>query len=489
MPQITVITPAHIDTYDKLTWLKETIQSVQAQQFRDWELLIMDDASPVPLESLKTETYGDSRIRWFKMVENSGPSLCRNTAVALAESDAILPLDADDLLADERVLGNLYEAWKQNPKQVIYGDLQRLEGSQKGKSFNLPEYTFQKSLDLNGIMPVTAMHSVECHIKAGGWKQELQAGLEDVEYWIAAGKAGFCGRRIQGITLLYRRHDTSRFHQLRQVNRRENEMRNKIIGMHKDVYEGRYPMGCCGGGSSYVPPQNQQNQQQQMSISTPLTDFTDRDKTWIQYLGKREGGFSVVGDHTGIHYNIQGPGHKFEVHIHDAPKFRRSGRGLDFAIGTAPPVNTKPVLVEIPASNGPAPFQAPAPVQARIIQLDEVAARSRGVALPSQSAPANGAEMVRQPEPVPMLTESVSSDNLINSISGNYTNIGIGNGKQDFDLTPLELDKKVQEMLESESWTIQKLALADPEELKVYPGIGAKRASQIVEKAKGYLNV
>lgn len=433
MPKISILTPAYIDTPEKLIWLREMLLSLQSQRFTDWEAIIIDDCSPLSLDSLKSEF---SSFRWLKTSQQSYPSLCRNTAASLAQAEALLAVDADDLLADDNVLGNLYAAWEQNRTRVVYGDLQRLEGGQRGKIFNLAEYTFQRSLDFNGIMPVTALHSKEAHVKAGGWKSELSAGLEDVEYWIACGKAGFCGHRIHGTTLLYRRHESSRSFQLRMVNRQETEMRNKILELHRDVYEGRYPMGCCGGGPVYTPPPS--NGGQQMSISTPMTEFQDSQKQWVQYLGQREGGFGVVGRFTNINYVINGTGAKFEVHVNDLPDFRRAGRGRDFAVGVAGPVTLTPVLVEVPPPTTNGRYTPPEPVLASILSTP----------LPIQ-------------EPAKMESST-------------------------YDLSFLELGDKLQQMLEKESWTIEKLAEADLEDLKAYPGIGDTTAKRIVEAAKGW---
>lgn len=450
MPKISILTAAYINTYDRLAWLTEAIRSVQAQSFEDWEMIIIDDASPFDLSGLKIEFYGDPRLRWFRNAENSGPSLARNTAAALAEAGALLPLDADDLLAGD-ALAALYDAWAVDPGRVVYGNLQRLsESGERGRIFDLPDYTFQRALDLKGIMPVTALHSIEAHLKAGGWKKELKDGLEDVEYWISAGKAGYCGHKVASLILLYRKHEHSR-HSMLQANRLETQTGNKIIDMHRDVYEGRYPMGCCGGGTGYIPPQQTGNQQQ-MSIAATLEGYPPDQKTWVQYLGKRSGAFDMVGDHTGKHYNVRGPGYKFEIHILDAPKFRRSGRSLDFAIGAAPPVEIAPVVAEVA---GPPPaYQAPAPELSRIERLDEIAARSRQ-ALPVQNG---GQPESRQGEP-------------------------------DFDLSPLGLPERVRRALEMESWSIQKLAGASIDDLIPYPGIGSKVASQVIEKARSHLNV
>lgn len=360
---ISILMPALIDSSEKQEWISEAVKSVQAQTFQDWELVIVDDASPY---SINLE-QPDERIRIVRTANRSGPSLCRNDAAALAKYDCLFPLDADDLLADPEVLSHLFLVWEQKQDQIIYGDLQQLEvvnGSwQHGRVFDLPEYTFEKIMDLNGIIPVSAMHSKACHEAAGGWKAKLNHGLEDVEYWIAAGKAGFCGYRLPGIVLKYRKHFSSRSYQVRE-NRQETDMRNLIREMHSDIYEGRFPMGCCGGGRAYVPPQNNKVQE---SAPTTLDMVASNQKVWVEYAGGREGSFGVVGRNTNISYIVQGQGHKFEVHVLDLPIFQRQ-RGLGgkpaFLVGVPSPFpNEKKILTLEPA------FKAPSPELAKILEL------------------------------------------------------------------------------------------------------------------------
>lgn len=363
---ISIIMPAKIDNSSKLDWFNEAVDSVLRQSFKEWELIIMDDCSPAP-----PVPPADERIRYFRLTENSGPALARNTGAALAQYDAILPLDADDKLADN-ALEIMFEEWQKDKSKIVYGDLQRIEninGSwELSKPINLPSYSFELSLKFSGIMPVTSLHSKECHVKAGGWKPGIKEGLEDVEYWIAAGKAGFCGVRIPHVTLIYRRHQSSRSYNLRMVNKQETAMRNNIRSLHQDVYSGRYPMGCCGGGgkASFVPPKTVANTS--FARVSTLDQFGTNEKVWVQYTGKRNASFGVVGSYTNVAYTIDGPGHKLEVHVNDLPKFRRSGRGQDFSIGVSAPNGTKPE--EKKKTIEETMFKADAPQLAQVERLD-----------------------------------------------------------------------------------------------------------------------
>ncbi len=371
MPKLSIIMPAYIDTYDKLDWMQEALQSVQSQTFTDWECIIIDDKSPIGLDVLQNE-FKSPQFRWLKTAKQSGPATCRNTAVELSqEKNAILPLDADDLLAHENVLNVMVTEWSNNPEKFYYGNLKRLKKQGKEfitdeKVFRLAEYTFKDSLNKNGLMPATCIHSYDAWQAAGGWSSELDAGREDVEYWIKMGKVGFCGQKLDELTLIYRQHETSRDYALRRINRRESEMINKIRLLHQDVYEGRLPMGCCGsGGNGYVPPINQNI----VSVPSTLSQFDENEKVWVEYAGNKGGGFGVNGPFTSYSYQVKGRGHKLQVHAQDLSRFKSAGRGQDFIIGVSPPDN-----YEQPGQTKPDKYIPEKPVLAMIENLDSIAA-------------------------------------------------------------------------------------------------------------------
>lgn len=221
MPQVSILIPALIDTDDKADWLIECLDSVKAQTLTDFEAIIVDDASPKSLDDVRRSVADDPRFIFVRTPTRSGPALCRNTAAGLAKADVLLPLDSDDKLATPEALRQMFDVWNQDHHKIVYGDLQRLvyDGRQwmAGKVIRLAEYDFENVLDLRGIMPVTSMHSREAWGQAGGWKSRYGAGLEDVEYWINLGELGYCGRKVNALTLQYRKHDTSRTHNVRHV--------------------------------------------------------------------------------------------------------------------------------------------------------------------------------------------------------------------------------------------------------------------------------
>lgn len=88
-----------IPVYNAERFLKECIQSVCNQTYRNLEILIINDGSSDDTHSIIDEYANiDSRIRSFSKV-NSGPSDTRNTGLETATGDYVSFVDADDWIA------------------------------------------------------------------------------------------------------------------------------------------------------------------------------------------------------------------------------------------------------------------------------------------------------------------------------------------------------------------------------------------------------
>jgi len=94
-PLISIVIPA----YNCRQFIVETIRSVQAQTFRDWECVVVDDGSTDDTLALIREAVaGDPRFRLASQA-NDGPSAARNHGLALTDrrSQYIVFMDSDDL--------------------------------------------------------------------------------------------------------------------------------------------------------------------------------------------------------------------------------------------------------------------------------------------------------------------------------------------------------------------------------------------------------
>ena len=84
--------------------LAQSAGSVQAQTRRDWELIVVDDASPDATGAVaEALAAADPRIRLVRLAQNGGAARARNHAIGLARGRYIAFLDADDLWLPEKL--------------------------------------------------------------------------------------------------------------------------------------------------------------------------------------------------------------------------------------------------------------------------------------------------------------------------------------------------------------------------------------------------
>jgi teichuronic acid biosynthesis glycosyltransferase TuaG len=92
-PTFSVIVPVHNDE----SHVGAAIESVVAQTWRDWELLVVDDASTDGTWEVLQDWAGrDERIQLLRLTENMGPGAARNAALRRARGQYVAYLDSDD---------------------------------------------------------------------------------------------------------------------------------------------------------------------------------------------------------------------------------------------------------------------------------------------------------------------------------------------------------------------------------------------------------
>ena len=98
---VSIIMPS----YNTGKYIAETIASVMAQTYTDWELIIVDDASTDNTAEVvqNVATTNASKIRFLQNVHNSGAAVSRNRALREARGKWIAFLDSDDLWAPEKL--------------------------------------------------------------------------------------------------------------------------------------------------------------------------------------------------------------------------------------------------------------------------------------------------------------------------------------------------------------------------------------------------
>ncbi|MBQ2773416.1 MAG: glycosyltransferase family 2 protein [Clostridia bacterium] len=96
---VSIIMPS----YNTAEFIAESIQSVQAQLYKDWELLIVDDCSTDETDDVVKPYLVDQRITYLKNEKNSGAAISRNRALREAKGKWIAFLDSDDLWVPDKL--------------------------------------------------------------------------------------------------------------------------------------------------------------------------------------------------------------------------------------------------------------------------------------------------------------------------------------------------------------------------------------------------
>ncbi len=97
---VSIITP----TYNCGAFIARTIDSVLAQSYKNWEMIIVDDVSTDNTKEIVDEYMArDSRIKYHLLDENSGAAVARTVAMKLAEGAYMAFLDSDDIWMPDKL--------------------------------------------------------------------------------------------------------------------------------------------------------------------------------------------------------------------------------------------------------------------------------------------------------------------------------------------------------------------------------------------------
>ena len=346
-PKISIITPAKVRAQEEFDWLGEAIASVADQSYQDWEMIIVDDGSPVAIRPLQ-DSIEDERVKWFH-TEGVGAATARNLAADRAMGELLLPLDADDKLAPE-ALQRFWEAWKGGGEQqgIVYSDVM-IFGEDFSKVYAAPEYDFGTLLR-NTFMSIGCLHRKGAWNRIGGWRMDMEGGLEDWEYWVHMGEQGVCGYHVAEPLYWYRQNPRGRLRHLKEDQAKFNAQYQKMREIHRDTYDGRWPVGCCGGRRAEA---------KQNRAPVAMADMVE-----IRYAGPRQGSFVVLGQESRTRYRVPGAGKTFMVDPRDVAFFRSFRHGREYqAIVSSPaqglqihePATASPVSVR------PQPVSEPIP--------------------------------------------------------------------------------------------------------------------------------
>ena len=156
MPLVSIITPS----WNVERFIEETIRSVQAQTFADWELLIADDCSnDKTAELIEAISARDPRVKLIRQLKNGGPARARQASIDHAQGRYLAFLDSDDLWLPNKLERQLAFA-REKRAALSYTAFRRIDeaNTTTGRLIDVPaSLTYEQLLKNTAIATLTAL--------------------------------------------------------------------------------------------------------------------------------------------------------------------------------------------------------------------------------------------------------------------------------------------------------------------------------------------
>lgn len=226
-PQVSVVIPA----YNQAHFLAHAINSVLAQTYRDYEVIVVDDGSTDDTAAV-AQQFGDA-IRYIHQT-NRGLSGARNTAIRNAKADVIALLDSDDLW-EPAFLEVMLKLLKQHPEAAgAYCGFQYINagGEIVGKPSlkMVPPEKFHETVVIEGnwLAPCGVIFRKQLALDIGLFDESLRA-LEDSDMWIRMSThRPFVG--LSQALVRYRRHGNNMSSDPERMVTASRTVREKLFG-------------------------------------------------------------------------------------------------------------------------------------------------------------------------------------------------------------------------------------------------------------------
>ncbi len=203
-----------VPVYRAQAYIAETIAMVKKQTYHNWELILVDDASPDDSAKLIQEMIDEKsteaeRIRLIRKEKNEGAAKARNTGVALAQGRYIAFLDADDIWFSDKLVKEL-AFMKQKQAGFAFTAYEFGDENAKGtgKTVTVPEQlTYRKALSRTVIFTTTVIFDTKVIPKELIRMPEVES--EDTATWWKILRAGYTAYGLNEVLAIYRRPEKS----------------------------------------------------------------------------------------------------------------------------------------------------------------------------------------------------------------------------------------------------------------------------------------
>jgi len=202
---LSIITPS----YNSKKFIKDTIDSVLAQSYKNWEMIIVDDCSKDnSVDYIKSLIKDEKKIKLIALDKNVGAAMARNRALEVAKGQYIAFLDSDDIWMTDKLEKQLKFMIDYNYAFTFSAYIPFSEDGQK--DFNV--INVPKEIDYAGYCKNTIIGCLTVVIdreKVGDFRMPNIRSSHDMALWLLIMKRGFKAYGINEPLAKYRLVSTS----------------------------------------------------------------------------------------------------------------------------------------------------------------------------------------------------------------------------------------------------------------------------------------
>ena len=202
---VSVIMPV----YNRTEFIAEALDSLCRQEYKNIEVIIVDDGSQMDIESCIKDFYSKLKIFFYKK-DHIGVSDSRNHGIARAHGEYLAFLDDDDLFHPQMIKTALGMAEKTGAEMIAVGYKlfwnANIDITQEYEDFKICHNINFQTLSFNSIFPVnTVFVKKEIVDKVGRFDPHLNA-VEDWDLWLRIMATGIQPRIVKRCLCFIRIH-------------------------------------------------------------------------------------------------------------------------------------------------------------------------------------------------------------------------------------------------------------------------------------------
>ena len=225
MPKVSVVIPC----FNQAHFIDDAIQSVLIQTYQDFEIIIVNDGSTDSQTASILESYSSPRVKAVH-TDNQGVACARNHGINQANGIYVLPLDADDKIADSYI-EKAVRILDANPNiGIVYCQAEFF--GEKAGIWELPEYSFPEIL-LENVIFCSGFYRRSDWEQVKGYNPNMKYGLADFDFWLSLIELGKKVYRIPERLFMYRQ---------RSGSMNKSITREQLVYLYSQLFKNHAPL-------------------------------------------------------------------------------------------------------------------------------------------------------------------------------------------------------------------------------------------------------